>query len=79
MAQFTLNIRDGDALIRDPQVYDFPTAQAARDAALRTVAELIAARPRSHGFQRKQIEIADATGHAVTVVSISDVAPVVAH
>lgn len=73
MAHFYLNVRDGDALIRDPQVYDFPTAQAARDAAVRSLRETIADRPQE--FAGKQVEIADVTGHAVAVVSAYDVMP----
>ncbi|MEI9995424.1 MAG: hypothetical protein WDM91_12580 [Rhizomicrobium sp.] len=77
MAQFYLNVRDGEDLIRDPVAYHFSTAQAARDAAVKIVRELIADNPDE--FDRKQIEIADATGHAVSVVSIHDVMPVRYH
>ncbi len=79
MAHFYLNIRDGEALVRDPLAYVFPTAQDARDAAVRSVRDLIRAKPDDHEFDRKQIEIADATGHAVSVVNVYDVMPVLPH
>lgn len=77
MAQFYLNIRDGETVIRDPQVYHFTTAQAARDAAMHALRAMIDGHPEE--FDRKQIEIADATGHAVSVVSLYDVMPVRYH
>ena len=74
MAAFYLNIRDGEALIRDPQPYYFATAQAARDAAERTARHLLTTQP-DFKLHDKHIEIADATGHPVSVVWIHDVAP----
>jgi hypothetical protein len=79
MAHFYLNIRDGEDLIRDPQAYVFNTAQDAREAAVQSVRDLIRAHPDDHEFDHKQIEIADATGHAVSVVNYYDVAPMLAH
>jgi len=73
MPRFTLNVRDGDAVMRDSHVYHFPTAQDARDATIRLVRQLIVERERD--FDGKQIEIADATGHPVAVVSLYDVMP----
>jgi hypothetical protein len=61
-------------LHRDPEAYDFSTAQAARDAAERTARHLIVTEP-DFRLQDKRIEIADATGHPVSVVWIHDVAP----
>ena len=70
MARFFLNIRDGDDVIRDSQVYHFPTAQDARDAAVQSMRELII---RDHAdFDGKEIEIADATGHAIARVAQHD-------
>ncbi len=74
MAQFTLIVRNGDAVAGDPQVYHFPTAQDARDATVRTMRALLA--ERADAFDGKAIEIADATGHAVTVVHPYDAMPV---
>ena len=73
MAQFYLNIRDGDLLFRDPDAYQFPSAQAAREATVKIVREML----RSHtaDFDNKQIEIADATGHPISIVSMHDVLP----
>jgi hypothetical protein len=73
MAQFYLNIRNGDELIRDPEGYQFPTAQAARDATVKIVREML--RNNRADFDNKQIEIADATGHPISIVSIHDVLP----
>ena len=77
MARFFLNVRDGDEVIRDSQVYHFPTAQDARDAAVQTVRELIV--EHHQDFRGKQIEIADATGHPVATVCPHDVMPVRYH
>ena len=51
------------------------TAQAARDIAVSVVHELIVATPDDIDIDRREIEIADATGHAVTTVSLREVAP----
>ncbi|MEJ0028693.1 MAG: hypothetical protein WDN01_21925 [Rhizomicrobium sp.] len=74
MAQFTLIVRSGEAVMRDPKVYHFPTAQDARDATVETVRMLLA--EHADALEGKQIEIADATGHPVAVVHPYDVAPV---
>ncbi len=77
MAHFYLNIRDGEDLIRDPQAYVFNTAQEAREAAVQSVRDLMRNRPED--FDHKQIEIADATGHAVSVVNYYDIVPMLRH
>jgi uncharacterized protein DUF6894 len=74
MARFFLNIRDGDDVIRDPQVYHFPTAQDARDAAAQSVRELIV--ETRQDFDGKEIEILDVTGHPVARLGPHDVMPV---
>ncbi len=74
MAIFYLNVRWGEDLHSDPEAYVFPTAQAARDAAERTARDMIATQP-VFTLHDKRIEIADATGHPVSVVWIHDVAP----
>ncbi len=71
MARFFLNVRDGDAVLRDPEAYNFATAQEARDATVRMVREMLDGHPEE--FDGKQIEIADATGHAIAIVSPHDV------
>jgi hypothetical protein len=76
MAHFYLNVRDGEDLIRDPEAYVFASAQEARDAAVQSVRALLRAHPDDHEFDHKQIEIADATGHAISVVNLYDVVPV---
>ncbi len=75
MAHFYINVRDGEDLIRDPEAYVFDTAQDAREAAVQSVRDLLRDNPDDHEFDNKQIEIADATGHAISVVSLYDVAP----
>jgi hypothetical protein len=74
MAQFTFHVREGDAVTRDPQAFDFATAQAARDAAVAVMREMLREHPGE--FDDKQIEIADETGHAIAVVDIHEVMPV---
>ena len=75
MAHFYLNVRDGEDLIRDPKAYVFDTAQDARDATVQSVRDLLRSHPDDHEFDHKQIEIADATGHAISIVHLYDVAP----
>jgi len=75
MAAFYISIRIGDEVIRDREAYDLPTAQDARDLAIRTVHELIVMSPDDVELEHRQIEIADATGHAISVVDLSEVAP----
>jgi hypothetical protein len=75
MAVFYLSVRIGDEVIRDREAYDFPTAQDARDLAIHAVHELIALSPDDIELDNRQIEIADATGHAISVVDLSEVAP----
>jgi hypothetical protein len=75
MAQFYLNIRDGDVLTCDPRPYRFATAQAARDAAVQIVRCLLASHPGDHAFDHKKIEISDETGHPIAFVDIDDVRP----
>ncbi|HVE02909.1 MAG TPA: hypothetical protein VNB30_02505 [Rhizomicrobium sp.] len=75
MAVFYLSVRVGDEVIRDRQAYEFPTAQDARDLAIHAVHELITLNPDDVELERRQIEIADATGHAISVVDLSEVAP----
>jgi hypothetical protein len=71
MARFFLNIRDGEHMVRDSQVYHFPTAQDARDAAVQSVRELIM--ESRQDFDGKEIEIADITGHTIATVGLHDV------
>ena len=73
MAHFYLNIRDGEELIRDPEAYVFPTAADAREAAVQSVRDLIRGKPDDHEFDHKQIEIADATGHPISIVNFYDI------
>lgn len=75
MAIFYLSVRVGDEVIRDSEAYDFPTAQDARDLAVQAVHELIVMNPDEVELEHRQIEIADATGHAISVVELSEVAP----
>jgi hypothetical protein len=75
MARFYLSVRNGQRLIRDPRSYRFASAQAARDATVRTVREFLAANPQDHAFDEKRIEIANETGHPVALVDIDDVCP----
>ncbi len=77
MAQFYLNVRDGERLIRDPEPYYFPTAQAARDAAVKIMRQLI--RDDDLAIGGKEIEVADATGHPVAVVHRYDAMPARVH
>ncbi len=78
VAIFYLNVRFGNAVVRDSHVYTFATAQAAREATERTVRQLIVAEP-DFALCDKRIEIADATGHAVSVVWAHDVSPELCH
>ena len=73
MTHFYLNIRDGEELIRDPEAYEFSSAADAREAAVQSVRDLIREHPQDREFDHKQIEIADATGHPISIVSFYDI------
>jgi len=73
MARYFLNVRDGSVVTRDPTPYGFVNDQAARDAALQTIRELLAAHPDDHAFDSKQIEIADDAGNNIAFVTMRDV------
>lgn len=76
MTAFYLNVRDGETLIRDPEPYYFATAQEARDAAVKAMRQMIRSDELSpEEIERKAIEIADETGHAVAVVHRYDAMP----
>lgn len=72
MAEFTLRIRDGNAVTSDPHAYEFPTAQDAWNAAVRALRQGVS--QTGAAFAGKQIEIADVTGHSIAVVHPHDVA-----
>ena len=76
---FTFNIRDGEDIIRDPEVYRFPTAAAARATAVKALREMLRTCHDTDVFDAKQIEIADETGHPVSVVNCYDVMPIRYH
>jgi hypothetical protein len=75
MAQFYLNVRNGETLTRDPKPYRFSTAQAARDAAVRAVQDLLAVHPEEETGEEMRIEIADETGHPISLIDIQDMHP----
>ena len=76
MAAFYLNVRDGETLIRDPEPYYFATAQAARDAAVKAMRQMIRNEEIDpDAITRKEIEIADETGHPIAVVHRYDAIP----
>jgi hypothetical protein len=80
MAAFYLNVRDGEQLIRDPQPYYFATAQQARDAAVKAMRQMIREEELdADAIIRKEIEIADETGHPIAVVHRYDAVPVRYH
>ncbi|MBV9044573.1 MAG: hypothetical protein JO348_08345 [Alphaproteobacteria bacterium] len=78
MAQFYLNVRDGESVYRDPEAYHFPTAQAARDTAVQSLREMLRTDD-VDALSDRAIEIADATGHPIAVVNAYDVMPVRYH
>lgn len=53
----------------------FRLRRTARDGAIHAVHELIVSNPDDIEIEQREIEIADATGHAITVVSLREVAP----
>jgi hypothetical protein len=75
MGSFYFNVRSGESLTRDPKPYPFLTAQAARDAAIKVVRELLRANGRNKSLYKKSIEIADETGHPIAFVDSNDVQP----
>ena len=74
MSRFFFNIRDGADLSRDLEGQDCANAEAARREAVSAAREMLGERLLHGGaLNHRQIEIADATGHVVDVVSMSDV------
>ncbi len=73
MTRYFLNVRDGGLVIRDPIPYGFVDDQAAREAAIQTIRELLAAHPDDHAFDGKQIEIADDAGNNIAFVTMRDI------
>ena len=74
MPRFYFNIRDGDALIEDPDGSDLRDLDVARAEALAAAREILANRLRSNQIlDGQRIEITDATGEVLATVSLKDV------
>lgn len=76
MARYFLNIRDGDALIVDPEGDDMPDLDEARSLALEIIHDILA-RPEVYGapelWQVRRFEITDETGTIRLTVPFSSV------
>ena len=74
MPRFYFNIRDGDALIEDPDGSDLRDLDVARAEALAAAREILANRLRSNQIlDGQRIEITDATGDLLATVSLKAV------
>ena len=74
MPRFYFNIRDGDALIEDPDGSDLRDLDVARTEALAAAREILANRLRANRIlDGQRIEITDAAGDVLATVSLKDV------
>lgn len=74
MPRYYFHIREGKELSRDMEGQDLPNADAARAEAINASREMLGEKLLHGGsLNHRQIEIADATGHVVDVVSSNDV------
>jgi len=74
MARFFFNVREGADLSCDREGQECANAQAARREAISSGREMLGERLLHGGsLNHRQIEITDATGHVVDVLTVSDV------
>lgn len=73
MPLFYLHIRDGEALIADPDGSDLPDLDAARAEALAGAREILAGKLKlGEVLDGQRIEIADAAGEVLATVPFKD-------
>jgi hypothetical protein len=73
MTQYFFHIRDGDALIEDPDGEDYQSVEEARSEAILSARDLLAARLKSGEILDGQtIEITTADGDIVAIVPLKD-------
>jgi hypothetical protein len=72
MSRFFIHVRCGDTLTEDPEGYDLPNVEAARDEALAAAREILADGLKSEGVRCEQLEIHNDAGQLLTTVSVRD-------
>ena len=72
MSRFFIHVRCGDTLTEDPEGYDLPNVEAARDEALAAAREILADGLKSEGLSCEQLEIHDDAGQLLTTVPVRD-------
>jgi hypothetical protein len=74
MPRFFFNIREGADFSRDLEGEELPDVEAARREAINSSREMLGERMLHGGsLNHRQIEIADATGHVVDVITTDEV------
>ena len=74
MPHYYFHVREGSDLSRDEEGQELPNAEAARREAINSSREILGEKLLHGGsLDHRTIEIADATGHVVDVVSSNDV------
>ena len=74
MPRFFFNVREGADLSRDREGQELPDVEAARREAISSSREMLGERMLHGGaLNHRQIEIADATGHVVDVITTDEV------
>jgi len=74
MPRFFFNIREGADFSRDLEGEELPDVEAARREAINSSREMLGERmPHGGSLNHRQIEIADATGHVVDVITTDEV------
>jgi hypothetical protein len=72
MPRFFINVRSGNMLVEDPEGYNLPNLEAARDEALAAAREIMADGLKSEGLSCEQLEIHNDAGQLLTTVSVRD-------
>jgi hypothetical protein len=73
MPRFFINVRSGNMLVEDPEGYNLPDLEAAREEALAAAREIMADGLKAEKLDCDQLEIHDKTGQFLTKVLIRDI------
>jgi hypothetical protein len=72
MPRFFINVRSGNMLVEDPEGYNLPNFEAARDEALAAAREIMADGLKAERLDCDQLEIHDESGQFLTTVLVRD-------
>jgi hypothetical protein len=75
MPRFFIHVRHSDTLTEDPEGYELPNFEAARDEALAAAREIMANGLRSERLDCEHLEIHDEAGQFLITVSVRGASP----